>query len=101
MCRPGGKILLLEHGRSTSYEGLSRYLDANAERHARNWGCVWNRDIDAILRGAGLKVETLSTWHFGTTYYVVCRPGEMESAEEMSGEKMMDDVIANCKCSGS
>ena len=74
VCHPKGKILLLEHGRTKSYEGLNKYLDKNAERHAKNWGCVWNRDIDQILNDAGLQIDTLQTWHFGTTYYVVCRP---------------------------
>jgi methyltransferase OMS1 len=38
VCRPDGKILLLEHGRTKSYSGLSSYLDKHAERHAKNWG---------------------------------------------------------------
>lgn len=75
VCKPQGKLLLLEHGRSKSWDGLSQYLDKHAERHAKNWGCVWNRDLDAILEQAGLKLDKKSTWHFGTTYYVVCRPG--------------------------
>lgn len=76
VCRPEGKILLLEHGRSKSYSGLSGYLDKHAERHAKNWGCVWNRDIDKIVQSAGLTLEKLDTWHFGTTYYVVCKPSK-------------------------
>ena len=75
VCKPGGKILLLEHGRSKSWDFLSKYLDKHAERHAKNWGCVWNRDLDSILEKSGLQLETMHTWHFGTTYYVVCRPG--------------------------
>eukprot|EP00584_Thalassiosira_punctigera_P016605 CAMPEP_0172552922 /NCGR_PEP_ID=MMETSP1067-20121228/47272_1 /TAXON_ID=265564 ORGANISM="Thalassiosira punctigera, Strain Tpunct2005C2" /NCGR_SAMPLE_ID=MMETSP1067 /ASSEMBLY_ACC=CAM_ASM_000444 /LENGTH=260 /DNA_ID=CAMNT_0013340997 /DNA_START=66 /DNA_END=845 /DNA_ORIENTATION=- len=73
VCKPGGKILLLEHGRSKSYSGLSGYLDKHAERHAKNWGCVWNRDIDEIVEASGLKLEKLDNWHFGTTYYIVCK----------------------------
>ena len=38
VCKPDGKILLLEHGRTKSYEGLSSYLDKHAERHAKHWG---------------------------------------------------------------
>lgn len=75
ICKPNGKILLLEHGRSKSCGPLTNYLDKTAERHAKNWGCVYNRDLDAILKESGLQIETLWTWHFGTTYYVVCRPG--------------------------
>jgi methyltransferase OMS1, mitochondrial len=74
VCKPDGKILLLEHGRSKTWNFITRYLDKNAERHAKNWGCVWNRDLDQIVVDAGLQLETFHTWHFGTTYYMVCRP---------------------------
>lgn len=74
VCKPDGKILLLEHGRSKSWDFISRYLDKHAERHAKNWGCCWNRDLDKILKESELHLESLTTWHFGTTYYIVCRP---------------------------
>lgn len=76
VCKPDGKILLLEHGRSHSWESVTKYLDKHAERHAKNWGCVWNRDLDDILEKAPLKLRSLDTWHFGTTYYVVCSPND-------------------------
>lgn len=74
VCKPDGKILLLEHGRSKNWDFITRYLDKHAERHAKNWGCVWNRDLDGILDKSGLELETLRTLHFGTTYYCICRP---------------------------
>lgn len=70
VCKPGGKILLLEHGRS-HYNWLSRILDQNAVKHAKKWGCWWNRDILSILRAAGLEIETHKSFHFGTTHYVI------------------------------
>lgn len=76
VCKPDGKILLLEHGRSHKYEGLTNYLDKHAERHAKNWGCCWNRNIIKIVSDSGLVLDKLDTWHFGTTYYAVCRPGK-------------------------
>ena len=78
VCKPDGKILLLEHGRSKTWESITKYLDRHAERHAKNWGCVWNRDLDALVENAGLEVERLDTWHFGTTYYIICRPKRTE-----------------------
>jgi methyltransferase OMS1, mitochondrial len=69
-----GRILLLEHGRSPTWSMVTKYLDRNAEYHAARFGCVWNRDLDAILAASNLHVETLERHHFGTTYYVVCRP---------------------------
>ena len=74
ICKPDGKILLLEHGRSKTWPFITHYLDKNAERHAKNWGCVWNRDLDQIVQDSGLQIEIQHTWHFGTTYYMVCRP---------------------------
>ena len=76
VCKADGKILLLEHGRSKTFSGLSSYLDKHAERHAKNWGCVWNRDISHIVALSGLKLEILHNFHFGTTYYIVCRPSK-------------------------
>mmetsp|Transcript_79 Transcript_79/g.145 ORF Transcript_79/g.145 Transcript_79/m.145 type:complete len:283 (-) Transcript_79:131-979(-) len=77
VCKPDtGKILLLEHGRSKTWEGITRHLDRNAEKHAKNWGCIWNRDIDAIVEEAGLDIDVKDTWHFGTTYYIVARKGK-------------------------
>jgi len=84
VCRPDGKILLLEHGRSKTWQGLSNYLDKNAERHAKNWGCVWNRDLDEIVEKAGLQMDRLDTWHFGTTYYIVCRPTKESASNTKS-----------------
>jgi methyltransferase OMS1 len=97
VCKPGGKILLLEHGRSKSWLSLSTYLDKNAERHARNWGCIWNRDLDAILESVPLlDVDRVDTWHFGTTYYVVCRPKKDAAAisrQEMLANSLVDSRV--------
>lgn len=71
--RQGGRVLLLEHGRS-HYAWLSRLLDKFAPQHAQRWGCHWNRDILALVAAAGLEVETVRRFHFGTTYYIVARP---------------------------
>ncbi|CEG37216.1 Predicted methyltransferase [Plasmopara halstedii] len=71
--KDSGRILLLEHGRS-NYVWLSGILDKFADLHAQKWGCHWNRDILALLDQAGLEVETLYRFHFGTTYYIVAKP---------------------------
>jgi methyltransferase OMS1 len=46
--RPGGLILLLEHGRGTS-EKLNSMLDKGADQRFEKWGCWWNRDILGIV----------------------------------------------------
>lgn len=68
-----GKILLLEHGRST-WTFLNNILDQDAAKRYEVWGCWWNRDLLDAVEQAGLKVETCSRWHFGTTVYIVARP---------------------------
>lgn len=76
VCAPaedGGRVLLLEHGRSP-YAWLTRILDKHAPRHAARWGCWWNRDIERVIKEAGLEVETHRRFHFGTCHYVVAKP---------------------------
>jgi len=68
-CAPGGRILLLEHGRS----GAWGWLDAGAASHAARWGCAWNRDVRGAVGAAGLEVVSASTWHFGTTHVLELR----------------------------
>lgn len=83
--KDGGRILLLEHGRS-SYAWLSGLLDKFADLHAQKWGCHWNRDILALVEKAGLEVETVQRFHFGTTYYIVAKPGRGTADEEEGKE---------------
>jgi len=72
-CKPDGKILLLEHGRS-HYKWLNEALDKTSPDHAKNWGCWWNRDISKLLDESGLQIEYMKRWHFGTTYYIIAKP---------------------------
>ncbi|RHY08265.1 hypothetical protein DYB26_004740 [Aphanomyces astaci] len=80
VCKPNGRILLLEHGKS-SYSWLTYVLDKFALKHAERWGCFWNRDILKIVADAGLEVESSYRFHFGTTYYIVARPRPLDCRE--------------------
>ncbi|ORX99122.1 S-adenosyl-L-methionine-dependent methyltransferase [Basidiobolus meristosporus CBS 931.73] len=73
VCKPDGYVLLLEHGQS-KYKWLNNILDTQAEKHALQWGCWWNRDIMGLVYKAGLQVVYQSRWHLGTTYYIIARP---------------------------
>lgn len=73
VCRPGGKLLLIEHGRGCTPR-VNNHLDKWAPRHAKNWGCWWNRDIRRIIRLSGLSVEQWSNKHFGTSHYIIAKP---------------------------
>nr|CCC49892.1 conserved hypothetical protein [Trypanosoma vivax Y486] len=73
VCKPDGHLLLLEHGKGR-WERINGYLDKWAPRHAKVWGCWWNRDIRRCIRLAGLTIVKREERHFGTTQYVVARP---------------------------
>ncbi|KAI8925422.1 S-adenosyl-L-methionine-dependent methyltransferase [Entophlyctis helioformis] len=79
VCRPGGRILLLEHGRS-ELEWVNTMLDKGSAEHADRWGCWWNRDILGIVGEAGLQVHEVKRYHFGTTYCIVAGPPLSASA---------------------
>ncbi len=56
VCRPGGQILLLEHGHS-SWPWLARYQDRHEYQHYdAHAGCRWNQDPLQLVQAAGLKV---------------------------------------------
>ena len=72
VCKEDGRLLLLEHGRG-SYGWINDILDSNAARHAHSWGCIWNKDIEELVRQE-LEVVSISRWHFGTTYIIEAKP---------------------------
>jgi methyltransferase OMS1 len=47
-----------------NWDFITRYLDKNAERHAKNWGCIWNRDLDKIIEDSGLVLDEISVSSF-------------------------------------
>lgn len=71
------RILLLEHGRS-HYEWLNRILDSNVDRHVKQWGCWWNRDLMGLFEREKVKekleIVKAYRWHLGTTCYIVAKP---------------------------
>lgn len=73
VCRPGGRILLLEHGRSDR-EWIGRWQDRRADRHARHLGCRWNRDPLDLVRQAGLRVFTAKQTFLGIFHTMEIAP---------------------------
>jgi methyltransferase OMS1 len=49
VCKPDGKILLLEHGKANP-NWLNKILDDGAHKHLMKWGCQWNKDIESIVK---------------------------------------------------
>lgn len=70
--RPGGRILLVEHGRSR-VGCVARLQHRRAEAHYRQAGCRWDQDVMAQLHDAGLRVEATRTRTLGVFTAVVAR----------------------------
>lgn len=75
LLRPGGRIVLLEHGRS-NWDFINNHLDFRAEKRMKTWACRWNLDIAELIEEAGLDVSYEKRVHFGTTWMLVCKRPE-------------------------
>jgi len=87
VCKPNGRILLLEHGRS-SKEGLARWQDKKADKHAKHFGCNWNRNILGLVGEANLVVVSSKQYCLGIFHAIEIKPTSMsiESLrKQMSG----------------
>ncbi|KAG0680191.1 hypothetical protein C6P42_005168 [Pichia californica] len=84
LLKPGGRIILLEHGRG-EYDFINKILDRRSHKHSEKWGCRWNLDIGEIVDESGLEITEEKRAHLGTTWMVVCkRPDDVLEIEEMS-----------------
>jgi len=75
--KPTGFVLLLEHGAS-GIQSLDNIIYSGVERHAAKYGCVHNRDIDELVKRAGLFVDDTKKVAFGTVTAVVARPIDVQ-----------------------
>jgi ubiquinone/menaquinone biosynthesis C-methylase UbiE len=73
VCRPDGRILLLEHGRSDR-AWAARYQDRRAEAHAQLLGCHWNREPLDLVRQAGLRILRADRRFLGVFHTIEARP---------------------------
>jgi ubiquinone/menaquinone biosynthesis C-methylase UbiE len=73
VCKPSGRMLLLEHGRSNR-ERLARFQDRHADQFAKPLGCHWNREPHAIAREAGLKILNAQRLFFGVFHLIEATP---------------------------
>lgn len=73
VCKPDGRILLLEHGRS-SMRLFGWLQDRLADRQARAFGCHWNRESRQLIEQAGLRLVSDRTHLFGVVHVVEADP---------------------------
>jgi ubiquinone/menaquinone biosynthesis C-methylase UbiE len=75
VCRPRGKVLLLEHGHS-SWPWIAEFQDRHVRQHYQdNVGCRWNQDPLDLVQTAGLKVLTSKRAVLGILYLIEATPG--------------------------
>lgn len=73
VCRHDGRILLLEHGSSSSR--WARWLqDFLAEPHARALGCYWNREPLRLADDANLRVVSSKRYLLGVFHIIELAP---------------------------
>jgi ubiquinone/menaquinone biosynthesis C-methylase UbiE len=73
VCRKGGRIFLVEHGRSDR-PWAARYQDRRADAHARMIGCHWNREPLELVLQAGLQVTHADRRFLGVFHSIEARP---------------------------
>lgn len=66
ICKPGGKILLLEHGLGTN-PVINQVIRSTNQSHMKQWGCDRSKDIVQLLSEAGYDVKKVSRHHGGST----------------------------------
>ncbi|WP_081655472.1 class I SAM-dependent methyltransferase [Halopiger goleimassiliensis] len=73
VCASDGKILLLEHGRS-SVGPIARLQDWRAEPRYEKTGCRWNQEPLAVVSRSNLVVEGTTTGMLGMVTTITARP---------------------------
>jgi ubiquinone/menaquinone biosynthesis C-methylase UbiE len=73
VCKPQGRILLLEHGRST-WKWLGRYQDRHMHQQMEEGGCRWNQEPQELVKASGLKIIEAERTLLGILHTIVAAP---------------------------
>jgi ubiquinone/menaquinone biosynthesis C-methylase UbiE len=75
VCKPDGKILLIEHGRST-WEWFGKYQDARVHQQIEQGGCRWNQEPQELVKEAGLNILHATRTLFGIFHTMIVSPAK-------------------------
>ena len=76
VCKPDGKILLVEHGQSQNGL-LGWYQDRNREQMVEQGGCRWNQQPHELVKEAGLEILTDERSLLGIFHSIQAVPGKV------------------------
>ena len=77
VCKPNGKILLIEHGRS-SWEWVGKYQDRHVHQQIEQGGCRWNQEPQELVKEAGLKIVQSERSLLGIFHTIKASPGKAD-----------------------
>jgi len=75
VCKPNGKILLIEHGRS-AWEWIGKYQDHHVHQMIEQGGCRWNQEPQELVKEAGLKIVQSERNLLGIFHTIRVSPGK-------------------------
>jgi ubiquinone/menaquinone biosynthesis C-methylase UbiE len=81
VCKADGKILLIEHGRS-SWEWLGNYQDRHVHEQIEQGGCRWNQEPQDLVRQAGIKILQADRALFGIFHSITASPAKANEPAE-------------------
>lgn len=73
VCKPEGRLLLLEHGRS-SWELIGRYQDRSVVSSIERGGCRHNQEPQQIIQAAGLNITSAQRRFIGVFHVIQSSP---------------------------
>ena len=76
VCKPNGRILLIEHGRST-WNWLGRYQDRHLNEQIEQGGCRWNQEPQELVKEAGLNILSAERTLFGVFHTMTVSPAKI------------------------
>lgn len=80
VCKPDGRVLLLEHGRS-SVTPIARFQDRRADARYEQMGCRWNQEPEQVVQNSPLSIESTSRALLGIITAIEARPPETLGAQ--------------------
>ena len=73
VCKPAGRLLLLEHGRS-SWELIGKFQDRSVVGSIQRGGCRLNQEPQQIIQAAGLKITAARRSLLGIFHIIQVTP---------------------------